>query len=787
VLSSGNSYIQVQRVDGTATAYNLLLQPNGGNVGIGVGTTPLSEKLEVNGNIKATSFIKSGGTPNQFLMADGSVKNTTTYINSIGGNRVLPNWYIKSPYEGGMFSFIGDDYPALSWGQSTAHMSDEGLFYLDSAGINQTSSGYSNYFSGEVNIGGSFTLDNTFLFRSNALKTVSATVGTFGTKTGGANDFQLIFNRTAAGTGSYYEIQSVEQGIGYRDIVLQKDGGNVGIGTTSPTTKLEVNGSIKVSETILGGSSSPPGTSYSGYGLGGGIGSYGGFYFYSKSDVDSDGFGTVNLGANPEDGVYFSVYNLDNSKGSYLTLTPYDFTLASGGDIFFSTKPSTTYQTRLVVKNTGEVGIGTIFPTNKLTILGTDDTIPALGSSGGKLGIFNGVSGTPKYGLLQGVLSNGNSYLQVQRIDGTATAYNLLLQPNGGNVGIGTSTPNAKLEVNGSILASSFVKSGGTPSQFLKADGSIDSNTYATQSWVSTNYPNQTLTLGTETEHGQSISLSNGGAGTITNYFVSSRDGSRLLTDAAVYPNANARRVRFDFMNAGQGTGGSGYYMGVMTYSPWDGTTTSTGDSSYQLAFLNETGINGTGLPGLALRKGIDTTWGNFVNLLHTGNTTISYSGNTLQLLRNGNVISSTTINAGNTYTNGSNITIASNQISVVDSPVFSGNVTAIAFYEGSLRKLKDNIQPFNKSGLELVNELEIVTFDRIDGPKNKIGIIADDSPIEFLSDNKDAVDLYKTIFVQAKAIQELSDKNLDLENTVNCLEDQIQNLRELITLKLTK
>jgi hypothetical protein len=80
VLGSGNSYIQVQRVDGTATAYNLLLQPNGGNVGIG--TLIPSEKLEVSGNVKATSFIKSGGTSTQFLMADGSVNSNAYSLNS---------------------------------------------------------------------------------------------------------------------------------------------------------------------------------------------------------------------------------------------------------------------------------------------------------------------------------------------------------------------------------------------------------------------------------------------------------------------------------------------------------------------------------------------------------------------------------------------------------------------------------------------------------------------------------------------------------------------------------
>ena len=30
-----------------------------------------------------------------------------------------------------------------------------------------------------------------------------------------------------------------------------------------------------------------------------------------------------------------------------------------------------------------------------------------------------------------------------QRFDGTATGYDLLLQPNGGNVGIGTTSPSA--------------------------------------------------------------------------------------------------------------------------------------------------------------------------------------------------------------------------------------------------------------------------------------------------------------------------------------------------------
>ena len=102
----------------------------------------------------------------------------------------------------------------------------------------------------------------------------------------------------------------------------------------------------------------------------------------------------------------------------------------------------------------------------------------------------------------------------------------------------------------------------------------------------------------------------------------------------------------------------------------------------------------------------------------------------------------------------------------------------AQAFYENSLRELKENIKPFNKSGIELINSLDIVTFDRKDSEvKNKIGIIADDSIDEVLSTKKDAVDLYNTVFIQAKAIQELDSKNKTLEERISQLEEIIKNM----------
>jgi hypothetical protein len=101
--------------------------------------------------------------------------------------------------------------------------------------------------------------------------------------------------------------------------------------------------------------------------------------------------------------------------------------------------------------------------------------------------------------------------------------------------------------------------------------------------------------------------------------FVNSPDGDRIAGNKL--PTSNPRTVRFDFATSGSvDAGNTGNYAGVMTYAPWDGTTSSTGDSSYQLAFVNDTGVNGTGLPGLRLRKGIDSTWGSWNKIWHEGN-----------------------------------------------------------------------------------------------------------------------------------------------------------------------
>jgi hypothetical protein len=339
------------------TIGNSLIYDNGTSVGIG--TTPISEKLEVSGSVKATGFKTPSGTSTQFLMADGST-NSNTYVKT-DGTGATGTWGIN---------ITGNAATATTL--QTART-------LTIGATGKTFNGSANVAWTLAEIGAQAALTNPIT----------------GTATSGQVAF---FNGTTTQTGD-------------TNLFWDNTNKRLGIGTTSPSSKLHIAGDIKIDQPYA-------------------------FVFVNGQKIRDDGGGGLRIS---------SGYSIHNIVG--------------------------TGATGVYTINGGNVGIGTISPTNKLTILGADDTVPALGTSGGKLGIFNGVSGTPIYGLLQGVLGNGNSYLQVQRIDGTATAYDLFLQPNGGNVGIGITSPVAKLDVNGNVKATGFKTPTGTPNQALTANG----------------------------------------------------------------------------------------------------------------------------------------------------------------------------------------------------------------------------------------------------------------------------------------------------------------------------
>ena len=109
--------------------------------------------------------------------------------------------------------------------------------------------------------------------------------------------------------------------------------------------------------------------------------------------------------------------------------------------------------TGVIINTSGNVGIGTASPASKLQVTTsggaalppTSGTTPSTGELIRLRTSSDAAGGIGTIGL-----STNQMWLQATDATGLQTSYQLLLNPNGGNVGIGTSSPAQRLHVNSS-------------------------------------------------------------------------------------------------------------------------------------------------------------------------------------------------------------------------------------------------------------------------------------------------------------------------------------------------
>ena len=101
---------------------------------------------------------------------------------------------------------------------------------------------------------------------------------------------------------------------------------------------------------------------------------------------------------------------------------------------------------RVRIDSSGNFGVGTDSPNAGLNVGLGGNTVPSAGASTGSA-LFGNATGGNAYGLVLGATSGGVGYISAQRADGTATTYNLVLQPNGSGVGINNDSPDGKLAI----------------------------------------------------------------------------------------------------------------------------------------------------------------------------------------------------------------------------------------------------------------------------------------------------------------------------------------------------
>lgn len=252
--------------------------------------------------------------------------------------------------------------------------------------------------------------------------------------------------------------------------LIYDNGTNVGIGTSTPLGKFDIRGGTSQFTHTTNDWTSGSLGSYLFVAAGANSGNTfyqigaqtGGGSAWGNLVLQSGG-GNVLIGTTTDNGNKLRVaagnisidagYKLQYSSTAYMTPenNVNGAEIATGG--IFTLKTGGTTE-RLRVDASGNVGIGTTSPNDKLEIAGalniqgtnSGATIPALGTNGGRFKLLN----ANVYGVIADVLTNGDTYFQSKRIDGNTSAYNLLFNPLGGNVLIGTTTDtNGLLQVNG--------------------------------------------------------------------------------------------------------------------------------------------------------------------------------------------------------------------------------------------------------------------------------------------------------------------------------------------------
>ena len=492
--------IQVKYGDVAANSYMTL--NTGGNTeqmritqlgNVGIGTTSPAEKLHVFGGSAA---IEIDSTTNEAaLKYDNSTTTATIKLanndlkTELGGSEVMRilangNVGIGTTSPGYKLSVNGDiqiPQNEYIYFDNTAHYIRRGPSNVELQGFNGLdlrTNGSSRLFinqSGNVGIG---TTSPDTKFNVTDGGTQVAISNTYLAHLQSASNCGLAI--TAGSSSNNYiafgDSDNYDEGIisynnstrsfafrtadGALDDLVINAAGNVGIGTTSPRTKLNVSGSSADGGGVLTLENSTTATGSADY--------VGKIQFYGNDS----GTGASGIRA-----------SIDANIQGYNGET----------DLVFSTAPASGVNAEAMrIDQNGNVGIGTTSPNQKLhvnggtqlgdinaavnfgtvalkVVEGTVSTGPTLGS--GTVGAQAVLYSNGAFGMYTGVSNNGSTWMQSQRNDANTAAYNILLNPLGGNVGIGTANPGYKLDVNGALHSSNITVADG-----MYHEG--DTNTY---------------------------------------------------------------------------------------------------------------------------------------------------------------------------------------------------------------------------------------------------------------------------------------------------------------------
>lgn len=206
-------------------------------------------------------------------------------------------------------------------------------------------------------------------------------------------------------------------------IILNGSGGNVGIGTTSPASKLDVIGPSSVTSFT---GTTPLGVTV-------------------RGPTSTNDFAGIDFRTNGASVPWARIGSVFTGSGSFLhfgTSNSYGSGVTSVG---------------LTIDPSGNVGIGTTSPTSPLQVWHDTFAAPATSGTAQSAAFLRLSAATGATTLDFGMAGTGAAWIQNTLASNLASNYPLYLNPNGGNVGIARLSASYALDVGGDIRSSNCV------------------------------------------------------------------------------------------------------------------------------------------------------------------------------------------------------------------------------------------------------------------------------------------------------------------------------------------
>lgn len=261
-------------------------------------------------------------------------------------------------------------------------------------------------------------------------------------------------------------------------------------------------------------------------------------------------------------------------------------------DLDFRVESDNSTHALFVQGSDGNVGIGTSSPSLPLHLKSATSGLPATSGTTQTNGVFR-LSSTATSGIIDFGMNGINPWIQSTGSDGLGATYNLLLNPNGGNVGIGTSSPSRVLSAKSSSVTVANFESTSATAGFISFSDSNTTNDVTVRAGAVGD--NLVLQAGGS----ERMRIFSNGAARI------SKGGTAftpLLYDGLVVQNADATGIRI--IDAGDGGSNGGHAglgndNGMLRVSAADALEFSTGLAVTDHLYNGGTvrmGINSSGI-----------------------------------------------------------------------------------------------------------------------------------------------------------------------------------------------